>query len=150
MAVTYTEDAGENLFHCFSAFWGGNKLSDRPLCNVPFKNPRSPSPFSLSGSQSPATEQPDFINNPQNARIYQELFLLISLLMDNHNGIRFRHLTHGEDTVAGAPPQARRAARPVPCVPDGADQCNARCTYCSCKYSTGVDNQKRESCSGTF
>ena len=25
------KDAGENLFHCFSAFWGGNKLADRLL-----------------------------------------------------------------------------------------------------------------------
>ena len=30
--------------------------------------------------------------------------------MDNHNAIRFRHLTHGEDTADGAPQQARGAA----------------------------------------
>jgi len=29
--VQTTEDAGENLFHCLSAFWGGNKLTDRLL-----------------------------------------------------------------------------------------------------------------------
>jgi len=52
--------------------------------------------------------------------------------MDSHNAIRILHPTHGEDKAAGIPPQARGAARPVPCAPDGADQCSARCTQCSC------------------
>jgi len=56
-------------------------------------------------------QNPDFINNHQNALSDQELFLLISLSMDNHNAIQFQHLTHGEDKAAGTPPQARGAAR---------------------------------------
>jgi hypothetical protein len=99
---------------------------------VPFENLRSPSPSHQPGSQSSAKCQPDFKNTRQNSRNNQELFLLRSLSMDNHNAIRFLHPIHGEDKVAGAPLQSRGAFRPVPCAPDGADQCNARCTYCSC------------------
>jgi len=81
--------------------------------------PRShPSPTQLS-SQSSAKCQPDLINNRQNSRSDQELFLLRSLSMDNHNAIRFLHPTHVEDKEAGLPPQERGAARPVSCAPCG-------------------------------
>ncbi len=67
-------------------------------------HPRSLSLPAILSNQSPATEQPDFINNNQNTHSDQELFLLISLSMDNHNAKRFLHPIHGEDKAAGLPP----------------------------------------------